>query len=269
MNRHVLMWTGILLSVVVSGSVSHRAADAETRALELINKHLAAVGGLEALGEIRDYTMKGTARVSVMAQGFNGDLTFMAKVPARWRETFKSPYFEGDSGCDGRHLWVIGEGQVRKVSPLQEKIELEFAGMKILTGPPRTGWKARYLGRETVSGKDALVIELTSPSGRQARYYLDAESYLLLRSVVPAYNPMMRAETEGTTEFQKYRRVGKLMLPHWIFTSNGFLSKEIDVQEWKFNTGLSDSLFEMPKVERHDPETIKSMGNVTLSLLPG
>ncbi|GEM_PF-4490509 len=269
MNRHVLMWTGILLSVVVLGSVSHRAADAETRALELINKHLAAVGGLEALGEIRDYTMKGTARVSVMAQGFNGDLTFMAKVPARWRETFKSPYFEGDSGCDGRHLWVIGEGQVRKVSPLQEKIELEFAGMKILTGPPRTGWKARYLGRETVSGKDALVIELTSPSGRQARYYLDAESYLLLRSVVPAYNPMMRAETEGTTEFQKYRRVGKLMLPHWIFTSNGFLSKEIDVQEWKFNTGLSDSLFEMPKVERHDPETIKSMGNVTLSLLPG
>jgi hypothetical protein len=64
---------------------------------------------------------------------------------------------------------------------------------------------------------------------------------------VPAYNPTSRQETEASTDFEKYQKVGKMMLPHWIFTSNGFISKEIEVSEWKFNTGPSDSLFVLPQ----------------------
>jgi hypothetical protein len=247
MKRKSIIW---LIVVVIAGLCSaslYGAAEADAQAVEIINKYLAAMGGREALSQVYDYTISGTARVSVMGQGVNGKFAFTVKAPSRWRETLTSEDFVADSGCDGTHLWAVGNGQVRKISELQQQIELEWAGLKLLTGPPRQGWAATFQGQQSVSGKETLVVELTAPSGRHAQYFFDAKTYLLARSVVPTYNPMSRKETECTTDFEKYRPSGQLMLPYWIFTSNGFISKEIEVSEWKFNTAPSDSMFVLPQ----------------------
>lgn len=247
MNRTNVRWLSIMVMAVLWSPNVLWAAQAEDQAVEVIKKYLAAMGGLEALGQIRDYTINGTARVSVMGQGVSGKFTFTMKAPSHWRETLTAEDFVADSGCDGTHLWAVGNGQVRKLSELQQEIELEWAGLKILTGLPRQGWTVTFQGRQSVSGKEAVVVELTAPSGRRAQYFFDAKSYLLVRSIVPTYNPMSRKETECITDFEQYRPSGRLMLPYWIFTSNGFISKEIEVSEWKFNTAPSDSLFSMPQ----------------------
>ncbi len=257
MRKRSIIWLSLVAVTILV--ITHRpeAATGSAQATDAINKYLAAMGGQEALSKVRDYTFNGSARVSVMGQGVNGKFTFTVKAPARWRETLTSTDFVSESGCDGTHLWAVGNGQVRKVSELQQQIELEWAGMKILTGPPREGWTAKLLERQTISGKEVIVIELTAPSGRSAQYFLDAKTYLLVRSVVPGYNPMSKKETEASTDFEKYQQVGQFMLPHWIFNSNGFISKEIEVSEWKFNTGPSDSLFALPQPEDVKPDTTK------------
>lgn len=247
MKRKSLIGLSVVVIAVLCSASRHGAVAEDAQAVEIINKYLAAMGGQEALSQIHDYTISGTARISVMGQGVSGKFAFTVKPPSRWRETLTSEDFVSDSGCDGTRLWVIGNGQVRKISELQQHIELEWAGLKILTGPPRSGWTATFQGRQSVSGKEALVVELTAPSGRRAQYFFDAKTYLLVRSVVPTYNPMSRKETECTTDFEKYQPSGKLTLPYWIFTSNGFVSKEIDVSEWKFNTAPGDSLFVSPQ----------------------
>lgn len=245
MNTRI-RWIGLMVILLGLSATPREATEVQTQAMKIINQHLAAIGGSKALADIRDYSISGTAKVSVMGQGQTGQLTFVMKAPARWRESFSSGQFQSASGSDGSRIWAVGNGQVRPVGELQQQIELEWAGMKILTGPPRPGWTMKVEGQQMVHGKKAVAIELTAPSGRKGRYFLDAKTHLLLRSVVPAYNPMSRQETEATTDFEQYKKVGPFMLPHWIFNSNGFLSKEIEVSEWKFNTEPSDSLFQLP-----------------------
>lgn len=228
-----------LLALLLAGAAQAQGPSAE----EIVQKHIAALGGAAALNKHKSYTYKGTIKV----QGMEGTVESFSKAPGKAYQKVDLKYVVQENGTDGIKAWRRDQGGLRELAgaelaaarenAIYNKV-LDYKDPKVFSG-------IKLLGTEEVEGRKAHKIQFTFASGNSYVSYIDAETFLELRRDSEA--------TVGQNKIQRqvyygdFRGVNGLKLPFKIRQVSPFNEAVITVESYDFGAEVKDSVFEMPK----------------------
>jgi outer membrane lipoprotein-sorting protein len=245
-KRFLTPWLGLALVVsALSGLASAQNAEA------VIEKHLAAIGGRDALSKLTTRKSTGTVTLSTPGGEFSGTIELLSKVPNKTRLLMNVDLSAVGAGTmtleqrfDGTAAWgtnsMQGETEfsAKQVDSMSNAVfPTPFLGYK------ERGAKLEQLPGEKFQGKDAIVLLLTPAKGSTVRVYFDPETYLALRTVTTINSPQLGGDVEQSTELSDYRTVDAVKLPFRVVTTNPAQTVAITLTKIEHNVPLDDALF--------------------------
>jgi outer membrane lipoprotein-sorting protein len=249
MRKHWL-FTSILAAVVVcrAAIVYSQTAD------EIVEKHLAAMGGRAALAKITSRVTTGTISVSTPGGDLSGSIEVYNKVPNKSRTLVK---------IDGSQLGIGQIVQDQRFDGTSGYVIDSLNGNREMTGDQLDaarastfpsplmkykdeGSKVEMLGREKAGDRDAYVLKLTPKAGPSARLFIDAETYVLARTVITVNVPQVGADVEQTVNVSDYHDVDGVKVPFQIRSSNQFQTISVMTTKVEHNTSIDDAMFSKP-----------------------
>lgn len=240
MKRKLL--SGLILLLLAIGLLQLPArAQAEK---DILEKMIKALGGREALAEIKDTRM--TGNIEILQYGMNAPVTIYQKEPDKYRMELEVMGMSMITVYDGQKAMMTNPqtGEVLELPADQAKsFRRQALGNDATLHPEKYGITYTFKGEETIDGKKYLVLEQKFQDGDLATIYLDATTYLPYKSKSKALGPT-GTEIESESIMSDYRKVGKTMVPFSIsILQSGVEQMKITITEVVYNTGLEDSLF--------------------------
>jgi hypothetical protein len=232
--------------------VSATPAVAQT-ADEIVEKHLAALGGREALGRVQTRVSTGKVTVTTPVGDLAGTVEAFAKAPDKSRTLVKVDVSALGAGIvtnDQRFDGTTGH----VIDTLNGNRDITGSQLDALknNGFP-TAWldyKARghvvsLAGKEMVGDRSAFVLEVTPKTGPKARSWVDAETYLVLKTAVTVDAPPIGA-VEQIMEFGDYRTVDGVKVPFLVKSMNSVQTVTGVLTDVKHNVEIDEALFRRP-----------------------
>jgi hypothetical protein len=109
------------------------------------------------------------------------------------------------------------------------------------------GTTVTLAGKESVGGRDAYVLVFDPTSGSDIRNYIDAETFLPIKSVAKVNIPQLGQDVEQTTEFLDYKELDGMKVPYRLRSSSTVQSFTITLDRIEHNTKVDETLFAKPK----------------------
>jgi outer membrane lipoprotein-sorting protein len=230
---------------------AHTAA-AQT-ADEIIEKHLAASGGRAALGKLTSRSMAGTITLSTPGGELTGPFEILNQAPNKSRTLITldlSALGAGkmvfDERFDGTTGYVIDTMQGnRDLSGNQlENLKNEVFPSPFLDYKAR-GVTAELGGKEKVGDRDAYLLTLRPKTGPATRRYIDAESYLEVRTISTVDAPQV-GEFEQTMDFLDFREADGFKVPFQVRGTSSFQTFTVNISKVEHGLTIDQSLFSKP-----------------------
>lgn len=229
---------GLFLSTIVTAPGLAQTTE------EVVAKMIEAQGGRAALEKVEDMTLTGT--LEIVSMGISGSLTLYQKEPNKMRMDMEFMGMVMSQAFDGENAWGVdpNTGSVQDLPEDQTKeFKKQALGVKSLLNPKEFGITFTFKGKETIEGKDYLLLEQTYDDGEKQTMYIDADTYLMYKSKAMSSN-MMGVQVDTETFTSDYRKVDGMMVAHTMrIVQEGEESMVMTFTEVSFNTGLEDSLF--------------------------
>jgi hypothetical protein len=212
---------------------THSPAEEEGReklpaAAEVLDRYIQALGGRAALEKVESRVSRGTLlrmkvvgsgtpKAQAVNRGREDPLEIVQQAPDRVTVTVGPPAQQIVQRVDGTAGTVKDPGGERPMTPeeaanLAARIDLR-GDLKLRDRAD----KARVVGRETIDGKDALIVRLPGENGASQTLYFDAGTGLLRRQIVN--RPTFLGPDPEQTDFEDYRDVGGVKVPFLVKTS--------------------------------------------------
>lgn len=163
------------------------AQDQKLTGDQIIDKHLAAVGGKEALAKIKSRIAIGT----VKKENDPGiKMAIMSEAPNRVSAVFVFGKYDWQLTFDGNKAFVRPLFP-RAMSQVQDKYQdMLSSGLmfntislyNLLTQGEASGAKFEAKGVKKIKDRVAYVVEVKRPQGGSARLYFDAETFMWVRT---------------------------------------------------------------------------------------
>jgi hypothetical protein len=177
---------------------------------ELSKRHLAAIGGEEAVKKHEHATMKGT--ISMPSMGLGGPMTSFASEPNLYLMSINMPGVgEVKTGFDGTVAWSQDQMQGPRLMQggelAQIKREADFRrSLDILAG-----WDAvKVSGRAEFGGAACIEVEVTD-GGEVSKFYFEESSGLHRGSRMTTQSPLGKIQVE--TVLSDYRDFDGVKVP--------------------------------------------------------
>jgi outer membrane lipoprotein-sorting protein len=149
--------------------------------------------------------------------------------------------FNGDSG------YLIDSLQGNREMPAEQaQIQKNNTFPTPLLNYKENGSTMELQGKEKVGARDAYVLVGTPKAGPSVRLYLDAETYLPVKTVVKVNVPQLGGEVEQTTELSDYRDVDGVKVPFQSHVSSAIQTVVIKVTKIEQNTTIDPAMFSKP-----------------------
>jgi len=245
-----------LVLVAVWAALSVGQAYAQT-ADEVIEKHLAAMGGRSALTKLQSRVTTGTVTIATQGVELSGSLEIYLKAPNKSRSVIKLDLTTLGGGvmiidqrCDGQTAYAINSMQGdREITgnPLENMLNATFPTP--LLRYKEAGIKAELVGKDKVGSRDAYVLLVTPKAGSASRQFYDAESYLLLRVVMRINTPELGGEIEQTSDMSDYRDVDGVKVPFQVSVVNPIQTVTMKLTTVENNKPLDDAMFARPSAK--------------------
>lgn len=246
--------TKLLRLVTAAGLLlgSAHAAAAQT-AEDVVEKHLAAVGGRSALSKLTSRVMTGTITVSTPGGEFSGPIQVMNQAPNKVRTLINldlSAVGVGKMTVDQRFDGVNGYA----IDTLQGDRDItgdQLEGMRNSFFPtPLLNYKengvgVELTGKEKVGDREAYLLLLKPKTGPSTKNYIDATTFLLIRQVVTADIPPV-GTLEQTTDFSDDKEVDGIKVPHKLVSSSSLQNFTVTIEKVEHNGSLDQTLFVKP-----------------------
>jgi len=249
------MLKGILLTLAV-GALMVLASPATFGQTvdEIIAKNVQARGGMEKLKAAKTVRMSG--KISI-GPGLEAPAVLEQRRPNSVRIEFTVQGMTAVMAYDGKSGWMLmpfggkkdpepmGEDDLREAQE-QSDIDGEFVDYK------EKGNKVEYVGKEPVEGTDAYKLKVTLKTGTVNYFYLDADSYLVIKE--ESKRTVRGVERESETTFGDYKKVEGLIFPHSIEAgAKGQSQKQkITIEKIEINPVIDESRFKMPEAKKTD-----------------
>lgn len=240
----------LLLAILCVPAMATRVA-AQT-ADDIVEKHLAALGGREALGKLTSRRATCTITVNIQGTDVSGTCELTYKAPNKSRAYITldlSPIgvpdkMINDQKFDGVNGWTLnslqGDSQITG-NQLENMRNNQFPSA--LLRYKETGATLVVLPGEQVNGKAMLVLLLTPKVGSAVKMYLDAETYLLARTVTKVNMPQQGGDIEQVGDLSDYRTVDGVKVPFLVMNSNPIQSGTIRISKIEHNIVIDDAIF--------------------------
>jgi outer membrane lipoprotein-sorting protein len=247
--KRLVTWSAVILCAVVG------TAQAQTQtADEVVEKHLAAMGGRAALAKLDSRTATGTITVSTQGVDLSGSVEVYAKAPNKSRSFVRldlSAVGAGevtvDQRCDGKSAWVSNSMQGdREITGGQLQNMLNARFPSALLAYKEAGAKVELLGKDKVGDRAVFVLQHTSKAGPVSRAYVDAETYLPLRNVTKIDVPEAGGEMEQTTDLGDYRAVDGVQVPFSVTNTNAVQTVTMRLAKVEHNKPIDETMFSRP-----------------------
>ena len=243
---------GALLLICLASGIS--AASAQDAAA-IVEKGIAALGGKEKLSQAKVLTWKSKGALTF------GDNTseFTSQTTAQGLDRSRSE-FEGDFGGNKfKGVTVIaGDKGWRKFGDMNMELDADALGnekrslylqLVPITLLPLTQkeFKVESAGEEKVGDKDALVLKVTAPDGKDFQLALDKESGLPVKLVAKIRGFMGEEFTQETT-FGGYKDFDGIQKATKIENKrDGQTFIKIELTEFKTLDKVDDKTFAQPE----------------------
>ncbi len=241
----------ILTLITVPGLTALSAATTPQTADEVVEKHLAAMGGREALGKLT--SRKGTGSVSIATEAgeFSGTVEIYAKAPNKSRALLAldlsafgapepmviDPRFDGTSGIAMNSLQgnqpITGNQLDNMKNNLFPTTLLNYKDL---------GATVTLLPNEMVGGRELVVLQLAPKAGSVTKLYLDPATWLVVRTTAMVSSPET-GELEQVSEASDYRTVDGVKVAFQIVNSNALQSVTLKLTTVEHNVALDDAMF--------------------------
>ncbi|RPJ76576.1 MAG: hypothetical protein EHM24_01985 [Acidobacteria bacterium] len=239
--------------LVAAAALVATAAGAQT-ADEVVEKHLAAMGGRAALSKLTTQTATGTITISVQGADLGGTLEIYHKAPNKARTYFKMDLSAMGAGemvvdqrCDGKTAYASNSmNGDREITGNQLQAMLNATFPTPLLAYKEAGAKVELAGKEKIEGRDAHVLVFTPKAGPASKQYFDAETFMLVRSVSKMDVPEMGGEVEQTTDVSDYRDVDGMKVPFVLKVSTPMQGIAIALTKVEHNKPIEDAMFSRP-----------------------
>ncbi len=223
---------------------------------EIVEKHLAATGGRDALGKLT--TRKATGMITITTP--NGDLSgpveLYSKAPNKTRAVMSldlsalgvAEKMTLDQKFDGTAGWALnslqGDNEITG-NQLDNMKNSVFPGQ--LLNYKETGLKVELLPRETLAGKSVIVLLVTPKVGSVARVFMDAESFLVVRTTAKVNVPQAGGDMEQTADLSDYRAIDGVKVPLMTVNSTPIQTVTIKLDTVAHNVIIDNAMFSLVK----------------------
>lgn len=213
-------------------------------AAEILEKVIEAQGGRKVLAGIKDTVTEASMEITQM--GISGSGTMYVKEPNRMRLDMDFMGMVFTQAFDGENAWMINP-QTGIAEDLPEEMtevtRCSSYGNVALLEPSKHGISYTYKGKETVDGKDYLLLERVHSGGYTIALFIDPETYLIHKMKQDSFDEMLMEVTEETI-LSDYKDVDGVMTAFtYTILRDGLEFGVLTISDVKFNTGLEDSFF--------------------------
>lgn len=231
---------------IVAASAASQAPTLDARAI--VEKHLAAIGGLESLKVIQSFRQRGVetmvdTAVDKDGKGVNGPFTLEAKRPNRFRDESRVNDQYSLQGSDGRVAWEVSkQGSASEVLTGEEAEEA--IQMHAFDGPLV---KARLLGEgivlasvEKLGATKAYKLKLPQKDKCFWNVYIDANTFLEVK------REYVRPDERNTVILLSgHKKTGSLVLPTVSETTYAWYPLHVTrvVEKTELNPEIPDERF--------------------------
>lgn len=244
--------TRLVIAILCLGWAQVAAAQT---ADEVIEKHLAAIGGRAALAKLTSRSMTGTFTVSTPVGELSGPIEIVNAAPNKARTVITLDVSAvggpGEMVIEQRFDGTTGYA----MDTMQGNRDLtggQLENLRNNTFPsPLLDYKAHgatveMAGKEKVDTRDAYVLVFTPKTGPVNRLFFDAETFMAVRVMVKVDVPQM-GEMEQTSDYSDVRDVDGIKIPFTVKASSSAQSFTITIAKVAHNTKVDEAQFSKPK----------------------
>jgi hypothetical protein len=222
---------------------------------EVLEKSLTALGGRAALGKLTSRSEVGTISLSTPAGEIAGSIELLNAKPNKSRTLVKADLsalgagelvidtrFDGNTGYAMDSLQGNRDVTGNQLDNLRNSsFPHPFLTYKAM------GTTAQLSGKEKAGERDAYVVIFEPTSGSTVRAFVDAETYLPIKTVLKVEVPQVGQTVEQTTEFQDYREVDGVKVPFRLVSTSSLQNYTITFTKVEHNAQVDEALFSKPK----------------------
>jgi outer membrane lipoprotein-sorting protein len=251
MKKHTLP---LLLSLLLAPALVTVAA-AQT-VDEVVEKHLAAMGGRDALSKLTTRKATGAITITTPNGDLSGPVELYSKLPNKTRAVMKldlsalgvaEPMIL-DQKFDGIAGWALNslQGDTEITGNQLDNMKGSVFPNQLLNYK-ETGLKVELLPRETLAGKSVIVLLVTPKVGSVAHVYMDAESFLVVRTTAKVNVPQAGGDIEQTADLSDYRAIDGIKVPFMTVNSTSIQTVTIKLDTVAHNVAIDDAMFRAVK----------------------
>jgi hypothetical protein len=218
---------------------------------ELLEKNLKAMGGKDKLKALQSVRMTGKMKMGPMEAPF----TMTKARPADMRVDFTIQGMTGSQAYDGTTGWLLMPfGGNKDPQKMTEEMLKDVRTEADFDGPTfdykAKGNKVEYIGKEDVQGTPAYKLKVTTKDGKETLVFLDAETYLAIRT--EATRNVQGQDMEWETSIGDYKTVEGLLFPFSIDShvkgKDATSGQVIAIEKIELNPKVDTTIFAMPAV---------------------
>ncbi|WP_258187786.1 hypothetical protein [Trinickia symbiotica] len=276
MKRIALLGVALALSVTMAACAgSDEGGSASLGVEQIVAKNAAARGGADAWRKID--TMVWIGRVDTSNGGMPARFVLAMKRPNKTRFEIVSMNRMALRVFDGTHGWKLRpmrRGEEGSMQPYDAQ-ELRFAhDEQVIDGPlidhADKGIQVKLGGVDEIEGHKAYRLELRLPSGATPRVWVDASSFLEVKSEHESHTPL-GSGSPVDVYYREYRTVEGVKLP--VVIESGPASAppadRLTIEKVEVNPMIDDKMFARPLVASPRNHSIELPPVGAVPALPG
>ena len=236
-----------------SAASAQTAGAAHMSAAQIVDRNVAARGGLQAWHAVNAMTMSGQLEAGG-TKNTRLPFTMTLKRPRKSRIEIRFNDQTAFQVYDGAQGWKVrpflGRNEVEPYTPAEAKAAASWAE---LDGPlmdyAAKGTRIDVLGMEMVEGHRAYVLKLTLKDGTSRRVWIDASSFLEVK--IDGDPRKLDGKMHNVAIFYRdYRKEGGLVMPHTLETTvvGARGTHKLIIEKVTLNSQADDSLFAKPQI---------------------
>jgi hypothetical protein len=208
-------------------------ADASLTVDVLINKTVEAMGGKASIEKIKDVQLNG--KVAVMGQSIDVVQKIVQPGSAVMLMSMGGMVISKQAVVDGKYEVSQQGMQAPITDDLKEGLD-ESAYLVPELMYLQKGYKLNIVGIEQVDGKDAIDVEIISPSGKKSHRFYDAASYLLVKTTKVEKGP--QGPVTQQQYYKNYQKVDGVAFAKEAVMDLGQFKMNLSFDSIKVNQGL-------------------------------